>query len=114
MTETAATQRRDALLDLVGLRTDVSLAAKSLRDLPWDSQVDLVLLCREDVRRVLELFRNGRLSEADVELWAESIEGREDIGLEVGHEKMLGQFLFEAANPELSRPLQQICSDWLD
>jgi len=114
-------QRREVLADLIGLRSSLDTAIAAVRELPWDSDVELVQLARTNVEDLLHRYLRGELSAADLEAWANAVESREDIGLEHGHEELLGAFLFETANPLLAEPishsyarrwLKQIGSGW--
>jgi hypothetical protein len=55
---------------------------------------------------VLDQYLDERLSAAAVELWAEVVEGRDDIALESGYEDLLKETIFQLAttviNTELS------------
>lgn len=60
---------------------------------------------RADALRLLRRYQRHELTAEDCQLWAEALEGRDDVGLEDGFEDMLEQFLFELATPELNKPL---------
>lgn len=114
MTSGSIEARRATLLNLIELRVPLTAALNAVRRLLWDSDAELVILRVADVRHALTEFRDERLTANDIEQWAEAVEGREDIGFEPGQEDRLKHFLFEAANPELSRPVEQVCAEWLD
>jgi hypothetical protein len=97
--------RRLALEDLLGLRTPVHDALRRLGSYPWDSDVALVTFTRSDAERVLAELTEGRVTGELCSEWANALEGRDDVGLEPGSEDLLKDFLFEAANPEITRPL---------
>lgn len=98
-------QRVDALEDLLLLRLSPIEAQQGLRAFAWDSEV-LVTLTRHHLVRVLDQYLDERLSAAAVELWAEVVEGRDDIALESGYEDLLKETIFQLAttviNTELS------------
>ncbi|MGH2718940.1 MAG: hypothetical protein ACRDJU_10205 [Actinomycetota bacterium] len=95
--------RARALADLVSLNLPVGEAIDSLRRFPWDTERWLVILQTEDARRVLAAYLAGQLAADEIELWANAIEGRDDIGFEAGRETELKDFVFELANPELTQ-----------
>jgi hypothetical protein len=55
----------------------------------------------------------GSISAADVEDWANAVEGREDVGREAGYESLLNDAIFELANPMLHEPLTREHKDRL-
>lgn len=97
--------RRDALVDLVELREALPDAITAVRKLPWDSEVELVLLTRANAVLLLTRYLRRELSAAELEAWANAVETREDIGAESGHEELLRSFLFESANPLLAEQI---------
>jgi hypothetical protein len=110
-----AWQRRDVLIDLVELRSSVAAAIAAVRELPWDSDVEVVLLARANVEMLLHRYLRGELSADDLEAWANAVESREDIGSERGYEEMLRAFVFETANPLLAEPISgSYACRWLE
>jgi hypothetical protein len=110
-----AQERRDLLVDLIELRLPLSEAVAAVRELPWDSDVELVLLTRASVGALLQLYLRGELSPADLETWANAVEGRDDIGAEPGYEELLRAFVFETANPLLAEPISDsYARRWLE
>jgi len=95
-------RRLQALRDLLYLRRPIAESARKIRTFPWDSESELVTLERGDIVRLLKQYQAGRLSPAEVEQWASAIEGRDDIGLESGHVKVIKDFLFAAGTPEFN------------
>ncbi|MEP6696065.1 MAG: hypothetical protein ABJA34_04200 [Pseudonocardiales bacterium] len=100
-------ERRHALTDLLDLRLPVGAAVDAVRSIPWDSEVELVSLDRASVLALLQRYLQDELTDADVEQWANAIEGRDDIGLEAGYEEPLRTFVYEAANPALVEPISK-------
>lgn len=105
MTASGAQRRRAVLLDLIELRLAPSAAVAAVRELPWDSDVELVLLTRAHVVAMLQRYLRCELNEADLEAWADAVEGRDDIGAEPGDEELLRAFVFETANPMIAEPI---------
>lgn len=98
-------QRRAAVRDLVELRIPVARAVAELARFGWDSDEELHTLTRAAARRLLQGYRRGELTAEECRLWAETLEGRDDLGLEQNAEDTLTEFLFELATPELTEPL---------
>ncbi|HWG73117.1 MAG TPA: hypothetical protein VG184_03570 [Acidimicrobiales bacterium] len=107
--------RTQALRDLIDLREPVADAVRRLRAFPWDSDAELTVLGPGNVIHVLDLYLHGVLASAEVEEWAEAIEGRDDIGYEFPHGETLKQLIFELANPLLTRQLEPSrAREWKD
>lgn len=98
--------RVKALRDLIELRVPLPTAINQLRRFPWDSDTPLTTLTGLDLLRVLNGYLRGELSDADLEGWAEAIEGRDDIAYELQLEGTLRQIIFEFANPLLTSPIE--------
>jgi hypothetical protein len=106
-------QRAEALRDLVQLRRPVGPAITALAGFVWDSVEELVILTRADALRLLARYRTQQLTAKDCRRWAETLEGRDDLGLEAGYEDALKDFLFTIATPELTEPLTpQLTQRW--
>lgn len=98
-------RRLAVLVDLIELRVTPGEAVAAVKQLPWDSDVELVLLSRTDVLALLTRYLRRGLSPADLEAWADAIESREDIGAEPEDEELLRAFVFQTANPALAGPI---------
>lgn len=105
MNREEAGSRRAVLLDLIALRGPLGSIVAAVRQFPWDSKVDLVLLTRDHAAALLSRYLRGELSAADLEHWADAVESREDVGFEQGSERVLRALLFELANPLLAEPI---------
>ena len=105
--------RRDCLEALLRYERSPREIAAALKAFGWDAEDELVTLARGHVCGVLCRFTSDRLSAADVEHWANVVEGREDIGLETGYEALLLEVIFELANPLLHEPLTKERADRL-
>src|SRR5947207_6181559 len=107
------TARTDALRALVELQVEPHQAAARLREDSWDSDEDLVTLTAADAVRVLNAYLSGQMDAADVQLWAEALEGRDDLGFDSGCGDRLKDFLFEFATPEVNEPnTPQLAERW--
>lgn len=96
-------------LSLVRALLDMELPlADTIRRLsvvPWDYDGVGVELTRARLVNALQRYLRSELSEADIELWANQIEGRDDVRPEAGSEAMVEEVLHELANPVLTQPL---------
>ena len=59
-----------------------------------------------NVLKILDQYINGDLNSKEIQFWAESIEGRDDIGFQSNE---LKNFIFELATPEINTPIDK---DW--
>ncbi len=98
-------ERKEILLRLVEASDALQDIVLDLNRLSWDSSRPLVTLTRPDIARVLGRYLNEELSENDIELWANAIEGREDVQYEIGHEDILAEAIHQLANPLLTSAL---------
>ena len=111
---TATENRTRALTALVSLSEPVRDSAEVLKAFAWDSEEVLVWLSRRHVIEVLDRYRRGDLTSAEVEQWANEIESRDDIGLEVEFEDLLKDAVFALANPSLTEAMTIATADsWL-
>lgn len=97
--------RELTLLSLLKLDIPVHELADLLGETEWDSGRELVVFNREHINSVLDRFVNKEISSADVEEWANLIEGREDINYEKGYEDVIKEIIFQLANPILTEPI---------
>jgi hypothetical protein len=95
-------QRRGAVENLVHLRVPVDEAISALKPFPWDSEHELATLGAAEVKVALEKFIDGRVSAEELEIWANGVEGRDDIDF-TPHEVI--DLITEIANPLLFSPL---------
>src|SRR5262245_41682677 len=94
--------RRDVLLSLTNFNRPLAAIRDDLSAYPWDSKESVVTLTREHVRSVLNRFLKGEISAAELEEWANMIEGREDVNFEGVAEEYIKDIIFELANPALT------------
>jgi hypothetical protein len=94
-----------ALLDVTQWRRrPISEAVERLREFPWDSDDELVTMTRADGISCLDLYLTGSITADDVNVWAEALEGRDDVAFDT---ELLSELLFELANPEITEPLSE-------
>lgn len=97
--------RQQALQNLVAFNTDIETLKKALKPFSWDSDSELVTLTREHIRKTLIRYLENTLTEPQLEDWANTIEGRDDIGFELGHENMIQEVICRLANPLITQPI---------
>ena len=97
--------RTIALQALLRLEQPLSTATDALRQFPWDSDDFIVLLTRHHVDAVFRRYIDGKVTAAEIEAWANALEGREDIGFDEEIEGELRDVVHELANPFLTGPL---------
>lgn len=93
--------RLEIVRQLLDLSVPLDSAASALRRFGWDYEGEQAELRRKHLKNVLNLYLDERLPAADVERWANLVEGREDICFEEGAEEAIGEILYQLANPVL-------------
>lgn len=99
-------RRRGTLQALLAAQRPLEDVAKQLAAFGWDSD-ELVEVRAGHVIAVLERFVGGDLRAEEVQMWADLVEGRDDISLEQAHQDALKQAIFQLATPELEGPLDE-------
>jgi hypothetical protein len=89
---------------LLNLSAPLGRVEKLLKGHPWDSDDDVVILERHHLRSILSRYASGKLDAKIVEMWANAIEGREDIGFPAG-DGLVRDILNELANSTLTEEL---------
>ena len=97
--------RASLLQRLVRYELPIEDTIAMLQAYGWDSDAELVVLTAAGALRILERYLSGELSAEQVEYWAELLEMRDDVGLEVRQEAELRRLIFVLANPEINEPL---------
>ena len=106
-------RRAEILRDLVSASRPLAELSKGLALFEWDSDDELVTVDCADVTRMLEDYVTGRRLASDIRAWAETIEGRDDIGLAPASEPLLREAIFQLANPELGHALTPVLAQKL-
>ncbi len=99
------TERKTALLELVDIKIPIGKAINQVRLFEWDSEEELVLMERKHIVKLLQAFVDGNLSDREVLNWANAVEGRDDIGIDVEFEDVITDSIFILANPEITEEL---------
>ncbi len=97
---------RLALVDkLLTMTMPLPEVTRQLSALSWDYDGVGVTLTKEHLSSSLLRYLRGALSEADIEMWANQVEGREDIQIDPNFDQVIDGVLFELANPILTQTL---------
>ena len=99
--------RQHALEALLDLEQPLEQIKAALAAFPWDADTELSFLKIGHITNILNRFVTGRTSAREVEEWANTIEGRDDIGFASGNEQLLRDIVYELANPQITQPLTQ-------
>ena len=102
------TRRHDLVRDLLELTLPLESIIRELAAMTWDYDGEGVELTQGHLASVLQRYLCGEVCEADIELWANQVEGRDDIQLDSRSESAIEEVLHELANPLLTQPLERI------
>ena len=95
-----STSRKELVERLVRFDAPLAPTLSALQEFGWDCDEPLVTLDASAVRSILQRYLSGRLAAADVESWADAIEGRDDVDYSIFRD-----IIHELANPSLTRAL---------
>ena len=105
--------RREALSALVEWRGELGQLRANLQRFPWDAEDRLLTLTPGHICRALERYLRGEVSEADVEAWADAVEGREDLEYLSPCEERISEALFQLSTPGINAPInRQTAERW--
>lgn len=100
--------RREALSALVEWRGELGQLRANLQRFSWDSADRLLTLTPGHICRALERYLRGEVSEAEIEAWAEAVEGREDLEYLSRCEEIISEALFQLSTPSIHTPFNQL------
>ena len=92
--------RQRLLKDLLNRSRPLVELREELAKFPWDSP-ELVTLKPVHIDACLTEFTTGKIDAHALTEWANCIEGRDDIGLDMQHVETLRELIDELANPDL-------------
>ncbi|MBA2673970.1 hypothetical protein [Ramlibacter sp.] len=101
-------KRLSFVRDLLEMTMPLEEIIWGLSALTWDYEGEGVEMTKKHLERVLQRYLRGEVGESDIELWANQVEGRDDVRLEDNAESLMGEILHELANPLLTQPLDRI------
>ncbi|WP_296002834.1 hypothetical protein [Rugamonas sp.] len=99
--------RLAAVRSLLDFSLPLQDSLRQLASLDWDYEGAAATLRKEHIAAVLARYRAGQLGAADIEAWADAVEGRDDIDFEMADARLLKDLIFELANPLLTHALNQ-------
>ena len=102
---TDETVRLAVVGDLLTLSRPLNAIVAQLATMSWDYEGSGVELTRNHLAIALQRYLQGALSDADIESWANQIEGRDDIQFETDIERKIEDVFYELANPKLTEAL---------
>ena len=94
--------RKQALSNLVSYNESIDSLVHALKAFGWDSRDELVILTCQHILNVLDRYLSREISATQLELWANAIEGREDIAFDPQHEASISDAIYQLANPLLT------------
>ncbi|MFM7441829.1 MAG: hypothetical protein ACKO2V_25065 [Snowella sp.] len=97
--------RQEYLNALVNLDQPLSTILPILKTFPWDNNQTIIILKKEHLIQILNLYLDHSLSATDLENWANAIECREDITYKTEDEDFINDIIFDLANPILNTPI---------
>ena len=96
-------RRADLLSRLADLRESPDDLMAELRAFPFDwDEAPLLVLSAEHFRGILDRYLSGDLSAAQLQAWAERLEGRDDVGFDPVETDRLVDLQFRLANPGIN------------
>jgi hypothetical protein len=109
--------RRETLISLLANDRSIEELRVALAEFDWDCSEPLATLSREHLLNVLGTFLAGSFTAKEVELWAELVEGRDDIDCA---DSRIWDAIFVLANPvingvldgQLAKQIVSRISDW--
>jgi hypothetical protein len=103
---TSEEKLRLALVDsLLAMTMPLAEVMRQLAAMSWDYEGVGVPLTKQHLSNVLGRYLRGEISEADIEMWANQVEGRDDVQIDPSYEPDIKDVLHELANPVLTHVL---------
>ncbi len=93
--------RSELVKALIEFSEPLSSIMNELKNYVWDSE-ELIILAPKHILSILMCYTESKVTESELEAWANAIEGREDIGLLESHAKALNESIYLLANPEIN------------
>ena len=97
--------RVELLNKLITMQDSVDTIVKNLEKYRWDVSEELVLFEKKHMLNILCTYLKGKITELEVENWANAIESREDIEIEICSKRLINEIIYELANPYLTEKL---------
>jgi hypothetical protein len=100
-------ERREIVTNLVEWRGHLPDLVAAAHEFPYDSEVPLITLTADHIRKALERYLRGDATADQLEAWALAIEGRDDIEYFEPHENQISDALFRLSTPEINDALSK-------
>ena len=102
--------RTTLVIELIQNPHTVNDTTDELATYGWYCDGYLAIVSKQDVLAVLKRFEAGELAATEVQVWANSIGGRPDIGFEFGADGVVEESLYWLANPDVNWPIDtELC-----
>jgi hypothetical protein len=99
--------REEAVRSLVNFDQPLDVLSQALHASVWDWEGPPIVILRvSNILDVLQRYLKGEVQDADVEEWANMVEGRDDVDFE----PMTNAAIFDLANPVLQGPLTEVAT----
>ncbi len=103
---TSEEKLRLALVDsLLSMSMPLTEVTRQLATMNWDYDGVGVTLTKKHLSNVLGRYLRAEVSEADIEMWANQVEGRDDVQIDPSSAQEIEDVLYELANPVLTQTL---------
>lgn len=93
--------RIDVLRDLISFSKPVNVLSTALSRFDWDYEGQPLVVTASEIKAVLKRFLAGEFTADELEIWANLIEGREDLEFEEQKHKLIEHVIYCLANPIL-------------
>jgi hypothetical protein len=102
------------LRSLMEIDGSVGDLVRRVRASGW-GQDEIACLQLRHIVHALSLYQAGTISGDDLALWADTLEGRDDVAYEPQHEGVIAECLFVLATPEVNGGLASFdVSTWIE
>lgn len=101
-------KRLSLVRELLEMTTPLANSVGKLSAMTWDYDGEGIEMTTSHLAGALQRYLRGEVSEAEIERWANQIEGRDDVRIEACSAKVIEEILYELANPLLTRPFDRI------
>lgn len=106
-------RHRGLLREVIVFGPSFAEATFQLRGLGFDGRQDVARLTVSDAVDVLRRTLEERMSDADLTLWADTIEGREDVELDPSAADSMSDLLFDLSNPAINGRDRRKLAHWV-
>lgn len=97
--------RSQALYNLLEYNAPIEQLIDAVRMFKWDVDTSYAILTKKHLEDIFLRYLRNEITSNQLELWANAIEGREDIEYEIGYVAAIEEAIFHLANPLLTYPI---------